>query len=121
MELTVPRRKAELLRGRGERLAIMICGETETFRALARSQLLPTDSVLEIGCSYGEATALLGRRAARVIAVDVSADALERAAARCEQMCANGGVRFESIDAVREEARLISAAVAANVNVVFVE
>ena len=116
--LQVARRKAEAMRGRGERRAVLLCGETESFRMLSRSQILPTDTVLEIGCSYGEATALLAARAKSVIAVDVSSEALRRAASRCEELT---NIRFEQIDVVKQSARLIDDAVASGVSIVFVD
>ena len=115
---TISRRKAELMRGRHVRRAVLLCGETETFRRLARSQLLPSDRVLEIGCSYGEATSLLAKRAKEVLAVDVSGDALERARGRWAGL---GNVRFEKVDALRSSARLLEAAAEMDANVVFVD
>ena len=114
----ISRRKAELMRGRDGRPAILLCGDTESFRRLARSQLLPSDRVLEIGCSYGEATALLAVKAEAVIAVDVSSDALERAAARCAAL---PNVRFEKVDALKQPVRLVDLATSAHVNVLFVD
>ena len=37
----------------GENRLILICGETNTYRALARSLTLESDSVLELGCFTG--------------------------------------------------------------------
>ena len=114
-----PRRKVEIMRGReAERHALLMCGETETFRQLARSQLLPGDRVLEIGCSYGEATSLITRRAGTVLAVDVSSDAIKRAAARC---AANTNVRFEKLDAIKDPSQLLDLASRADTNVIFVD
>ena len=116
--LEVARRKAEVMRGRGPERAVLLCGETDSFRALARSMILPTDAVMEIGCSYGGATALLAARAKRVIAVDVSDDALSRAASECSR---HSNVRFARIDVVKEPARLLDDAVASGVSIVFVD
>ena len=116
--VAVARRKAEAMRGRGEREAVLLCGETNSFRALSRSQILPTDIVLEIGCSYGGATALLASRAKSVIAVDISSDALKRAALTC---ASHTNVRFEQVDVVEDLARLLDDAVASGVSVVFVD
>lgn len=116
--LEVARRKAEVMRGRGQERAVLLCGETDSFRALSRSMVLPTDVVMEIGCSYGGATALLASRAKSVIAVDVSGDALSRAATEC---ASHSNVRFERIDVVRDPARLLDDAVASGVSIVFVD
>ena len=114
----VARRKAEVMRGRDQERAVLLCGETDSFRALARSMILPTDVVMEIGCSYGGATALLASRAKSVIAVDVSDDALSRAAKECIR---HSNVRFERIDVVKDPARLLDDAVASGVSIVFVD
>ena len=116
--LEVARRKAEVMRGRGRERAVLLCGETDSFRALSRSMVLPTDVVMEIGCSYGGATALLASRAESVIAVDVSDDALSRAATEC---ASHSNVRFERIDVVKDPARLLDDAVASGVSIVFVD
>ena len=57
----------------------MLCGETDDFRTLARSQPLEGDFVLEIGCSSGEATRLLSKRAQRVVAIDNSEESVSLA------------------------------------------
>lgn len=116
---TTTRRKAECMRGRdAARPAVLLCSETESFRRLARSQVLASDVVLEIGCSYGMATRELAARACSVIAVDVNADSLERAAEHCAH---HGNVRFEMLDATRELPRLVSVAREAGVSVIFVD
>ena len=110
----VPRRKAELMRGRGEEQpAILLCGETESFRMLARSQLLPTDTVLEVGCSYGLATKELAARAQKVVAVDVSSSAIERASAHCAAHAEK--LRFEKIDGIKQQRQLLDMAAGATV------
>ena len=56
---------------------------------------LPRDryaSALEVGCSIGVLTERLAERCERLLAVDVSEDALERARARCARL---GHVAFE--------------------------
>ena len=114
----VARRKAEVMRGRGQERAVLLCGKTDSFRALSRSMILPTDVVMEIGCSYGGATALLASRAKSVVAVDVSDDALSRAVSLC---ASHPNVRFERIDVVKDPARLLDDAVASGVSIVFVD
>eukprot|EP00966_Prymnesium_polylepis_P290221 6704123-Prymnesium_polylepis.1 len=107
------------MRGRGVRPAVLLCGETESYRRLARSQVLPSDVVLEIGCSYGVATRSLATRASRVLAVDLSADALRRAEDKCGDRF--GNVRFELLDAVHDLARLTAISRAMGVTAVFVD
>ncbi len=82
------------------RAACCICAETSCYRSLARSQLVPDDIVVELGCSFGVATALLAARARRCVGVDVAADALECARARCSAS-ASGGARGGGAHAVR--------------------
>ena len=116
MPCVVPRRKAELMRGRGpheEQPAILLCGETESFRMLARSQIIPTDTVLEVGCSYGLATKELAARARKVVAVDVSSSAIERASAHCAAHAEN--IRFERIDGLKQQSQLLDMAAGSTV------
>ena len=115
----VPRRTAERMRGRDQKPALLLCGETESFRRLARSQLLKSDSVLEIGCSYGLATASIAARSKHVIAVDVSAEALSRAATEACQRFEN--IQFVELDATRDLPRLVDMARASGVSAVFID
>lgn len=118
----IKRRKAEIMRGRradgSDRPAILICGETESFRRLARSQVLASDSIIEIGCSYGLATESLAARAQRVLAVDVSEDALQRAAERCARF---DNVQLANLDATRELPRLLRMAREMSASVLFLD
>ncbi|KAJ1625390.1 hypothetical protein T492DRAFT_1039861 [Pavlovales sp. CCMP2436] len=50
----------------------VVCAETSEFRVLAATQLRSTDVVVEIGSSYGKATAILAKHCARVVGVDTS-------------------------------------------------
>ena len=107
------RHRVEVIRGRdGSRPAVLLCEETDSFRRLARSQVLPTDAVLEVGCSFGHATSLLAANAQTVHAVDVATKPLEAASLRC---AAYSNVRFEVMDALREPERLVAAAQSATV------
>ena len=107
--------------GRGDATAspaLLICGRTDTFRALARSQVgIGTDSVLEIGCSFGQATRILAPRAASMCAVDVSASTLRRAALAV----ACPSCRFVRLDAVRHAAELLVLAVEVAPAAIFVD
>ena len=55
----------------------------ETLRALGNRRWR---NVLELGCSIGVMSALLGERADRLLGVDISETALGRARARCAEM-----------------------------------
>lgn len=116
---SVPRRKAEMMRGRdGKKRALLLCSDTDSFRSLARSQVGTEDIVLEIGCSYGEATVALAKRARSVLAVDIAREPLDRAAAHCAHRT---NVRFEPLDVLNQAAQLASMAEEEGVDVVFVD
>mmetsp|Transcript_106888 Transcript_106888/g.312499 ORF Transcript_106888/g.312499 Transcript_106888/m.312499 type:complete len:338 (-) Transcript_106888:42-1055(-) len=76
------------------RRALVLCADSAGFRSLARTQVLEPDSVLELGCSFGEATAVFGCRS--ICGVDVARGVLARAAERCPH------ARFEQLDALAQ-------------------
>jgi len=56
----------------------LVCFSTKHFRELARHQVSPHDTVLEIGASFGEATRILSKTGARhVTAIDNSAEGVQ--------------------------------------------
>ena len=57
---------------------IIVVSSADTYRRLARELPSPSDVVLEIGCSTGEATKRLAASGARVIAVDSSYEFTKR-------------------------------------------
>jgi SAM-dependent methyltransferase len=66
----------------GTRTAVTVVSSVERYRRLARTLPLPGETVLEIGCSTGEATRLLAERIGPdgwVVAVDVSAEMADTA------------------------------------------
>ena len=67
-----------------------------TLRALPRPRY---ERACELGCSIGVFTHLLASRCGEVLAVDVSAEALERARERCRD---DRNVRFERMDLTTE-------------------
>mgnify|MGYP003322079891 CR=1 FL=1 len=75
-----PDRRVVPLVGRGKARALVLCAESNIFRDLARTQVAPDDRVLEIGCSYGEATAILAATCPTVLGVDPSRTVLKTAA-----------------------------------------
>jgi hypothetical protein len=98
-ELRVARRKLVPLFGRTGRTALLLTAETDQFRSLCRSQLRSTDSVLEVGCSFGLATVeIAGAGVRSVLAMDLAHDAIETAAARCVRAHgATHGVEFVQV------------------------
>lgn len=64
---------------------LYVVGSSDEYRKLAREITTPADQVLEIGCASGDATAALARRAASVLAVDISQTILAEARTRCAQ------------------------------------
>ena len=64
------------------------CSEYEQQKYAHTLELLPegtSHSVLEIGCAEGIFTAMLAERVGRLLAVDISGRALQRASARCQK------------------------------------
>lgn len=57
---------------------VQVVSSIDRYRQLARELPVETDRILEVGCSTGESTRLLAQRAARVVAVDVSAELVDR-------------------------------------------
>lgn len=58
---------------------IIITSETPDFRQMARAHVRPNDVFLEIGCSFGECTKMLGEMGCRGVALDHGADAVAKA------------------------------------------
>jgi precorrin-6B methylase 2 len=75
---------------------VFVVASVDRYRRYARELCGPHDAVLEIGCSSGEATVVMAKRAARVVAVDVSVDAVERTK---ERFAALAHVSVHRIDA----------------------
>ena len=67
---------------------ILLCSETHEFRSAARAMVRGGDSVLEIGCSFGDTTIELVARAAAVTAIDCSQECLDRTATRVAEALA---------------------------------
>lgn len=61
---------------------IVLVGETSAYRSCARTLSLPTDRVMELGCSWGDCTRELAARVQLVRAADNSADCIERCTAQ---------------------------------------
>lgn len=81
---------------------IILCGETINYRAIARNLTAPEDVVLELGCSFGDATAELAMRASVVRAVDHSTECVERTAARLPD------IETHQLDVFGNSAQLLS-------------
>jgi predicted O-methyltransferase YrrM len=69
-------------------LELHVCAHVGQYRRLARELPGAPDVVIELGAAEGHATLHLARRAARVIAVEQSAECLARARERCAR-CEN--------------------------------
>ena len=93
----------------GENRLILICGETNTYRALARSLTLESDSVLELGCSYGHATVELALRARHVTAVDNSIECVQVATEKLSAAGSSANVAFHQLDVFGNEEQLLAA------------
>lgn len=57
---------------------IIVTSETPDFRQQARQHITPEDLFLEIGCSFGACTRLLGELACTGVAIDHGADAVTK-------------------------------------------
>ena len=82
--------------------ALVLCQETVPFRHVARCQISSSDVVVELGCSFGEMTAVLLERTEHVIAVDHVSSVLDAAARRAP------AARYELLDALAHPARLLA-------------
>lgn len=67
---------------RGRPLDLYLCAHVGRYRKLARDLTRPGDVVVELGAAEGHTTLHLARRAARVVAVEQSAQCLARARER---------------------------------------
>ncbi|CAM9738656.1 unnamed protein product [Ectocarpus fasciculatus] len=97
-------------------LLILLTADTASFRLLAASQVRPCDTVLEVGCSTGETTAILAKYVpkGRVVALDVGADMVERTKERLKlvssesETCAD--VAVHKMDPFLDPRRAVEAA-----------
>lgn len=75
---------------------ILIASETDDFRQMVQRHVTPNDTFLEIGCSFGECTQLLGKLGVNGVAVDHSANAV----AQAQQAVSDyAGITVEQVDA----------------------
>jgi len=95
--------------GGGGGTALVVCAETESYRRLAWSQARAGDAVLEVGSSFGEASAILARRASLTLGVDNSPALVAEAAARCAPAVAAGRLSFALLDALQDPEALHAA------------
>jgi len=95
---------------------VIVCPDTQTFRRLANSQVLPGDRVLEIGCSFGETTTRLaravkgelGQEGGKIIAVELTDQLIAAAKVRCSRDSEKTNVEFVKMDAISEKSKLLS-------------
>lgn len=71
---------------------VIVTGETIPYRHMASSQILSTDTVLEVGCSTGEASAILVRYAQKWLGFDTSSDMVEQCLAKLPRNPENDNV-----------------------------
>ena len=106
----------------GAERSFVLTGETDEFRQLARTQLGEGDFVLEIGSSYGDATAsLLRTPGVTVLGLDTSKECVEVAEKALAAERAAGRVSFEVSDCVREWPELRARFAAAPPAAVFID
>jgi len=81
--------------------AFEVVASTDAFRQLARTRPLSSDRVMEIGCCWGQCTAILAGVASEVLALDVSKDCVDAAVRHVLQEPARpplASVRIEQLD-----------------------
>eukprot|EP01134_Creolimax_fragrantissima_P000068 CFRG0068T1 len=105
-------------------LNVVVCYSTSEYRHLARTIPRADEHVLEIGCSYGKASAILSRNCDKLTAVDVSNDCIVscrndcEASAKCVGALKNNTV-FHCFDVLADKSSLFD--IIANVGCVFVD
>lgn len=72
---------SKLSRHLGRETRIVVVSTVERYRRLASTETQAEDIVLEVGCSTGSATRALAKRAAQIVAVDLSAEVTARLSA----------------------------------------
>ena len=75
---------------------MIVVAETRDFRRRAQEMITPDDLFLEIGCSFGECTKLLGEQGYRGLALDNSAEAV---AVAHQAVAAYPGISVVQVDA----------------------
>lgn len=88
---------------RGQALDLYLCAHVGRYRKLARELVQAGDVVIELGAAEGHTTLHLARRAARVLAVEHSAECLNRAR---ERLASQTNVTWLCQDAFEAEALL---------------
>jgi len=88
-----------------QNLLVLLTRSTTEYRQAITAHSTSTHVALELGCSYGEATILLARRASRVLAVDTSSIAIEAAQLKCQAFLST--VSFENLNVITEPQRLL--------------
>ena len=90
---------------------LVICAETSEFRRSARQRTDASDLAVELGCSFGDTTAILLPRVMRVVAADVADTVLKEAAQRLGPLLKSlpGGehrLHLQQLDVLRYSAQL---------------
>ena len=87
-----------------DKCTIMITKTTDKYRLLAASQLIPTDRVLEIGCSNGECSLVIAKyvTAGSLRGFDTSQQMVSEAKSKISGKKGYGNVQFHVIDPFKE-------------------
>eukprot|EP01126_Amoeba_proteus_P006836 TRINITY_DN12407_c0_g1_i4.p1 TRINITY_DN12407_c0_g1~~TRINITY_DN12407_c0_g1_i4.p1 ORF type:complete len:317 (-),score=35.77 TRINITY_DN12407_c0_g1_i4:135-1085(-) len=80
--------------------SVVVTRKTSEYRRLARSQVIKTDSVAELGCSYGCCTSILAEHSDLVVGLDNSSEVVASAQLHYPN------INFEVFDVVRDVSKL---------------
>jgi len=100
------------------RRSCILCTETMNYRKIAATHVTGTDSVLELGCSFGDATKVLVTLARRVTAVDNSDECVQRACMACKGA---SNCRIETSDVLANPAQCLALGREMEINVAFID
>ena len=85
---------------------VLVVGDTLLYRHLATSEVLPTDTVVDVGCSRGHTTALIAASGAElVLGVDIGVDCIATCQRDHAAAIAAGNLRFHCSDIFASDAR----------------
>lgn len=98
--------KALVARKGTESKRVLVVGDTLLYRDLATSDVLPTDTVVDVGCSRGHTTALIAAAGAEmVLGVDIGVDCIATCQRNHAAAMATGNLRFHCADIFAPDAR----------------
>ena len=106
-----PKRLVPILTSDKNSLEVIVTRTTSHYRLLAASQLISTDSVLEIGCSNGEASLVIAKYVEKgsLIGIDVSTEMIQQAQEKFRDL-GKSNVSFHVVDPFGDPKRALEIA-----------